>query len=508
MLPIGKATKNIALLLLLLPAGALVIQVAEHRRYLNNRHPALVSRPSDEELDDVIRKALGPIFIQEGERCGSNVTEDYVNCSGIERVIPDVPGIEPQYVGRPVQEVHTELGVDGFREKIFIPYMFARARSSRCDLFSNDPATFATCLMMAFNMGHERPGDRTPSVCRDLTTARPYAVYHAINHLLLLAETGASYSKMHEVLRGYQHHHYDYIVALCPDLEVYRDGGWSKNQRLAHFMIGFQNWDEALTEFPSYMQRFRREFRAYEFGHDYTVPPGIIDPLGEEVTPVSTSSQSLPHQGAIAIFENGELKTVGPANEVVDPASTLKLPIAALAIIRQTGLNPNLQQLIQQALVISDNPAANQLITLAGGIGQINQDLQRIDSSLKLSRNFGESGPNHRGTTVAMAKMLKEFLDPESSVFAGLTDQQRDWILQEMAKTPREAGFSGDDDHCRFSEIHTVQKCGVSAGNPSDITLLFYNRDSNTIGAISMNTKTAVESAVITEMTLTLEQYP
>lgn len=490
MIPISKSSRKLPIFLSILGLGAIALIIAEHQSQGSFSARSSVSRMDDQELHEAVLKALPPLLIQEGESCGSNPTENYINCSGVEDVIPDIQGIELSLRGRPVADVHRELGADGFRDKIFVPVLKNYARGSRCDHF-HDEALFATCLGIVFNMGYHPPGNNTPSVCRDLTTARPWHPGHALNHLLALANQGTSHVELLDILRGYQHHHYNHIVKVCDDLKIYREGGWAKNQRIAAHNRSFTDWDLATTDWEAFERKYTESFRRFELTNDSTFPPGLSDPLNNpevaENDTSSVSSMSAPPDGSLAVFSGGDLQTVGEVQSNIDPASTLKVPIAALAIARQGGLSDSLKALIKPALVVSENPPANTLIALAGGIDRVNQVLSQIDPSLKLARNFGEPGPAHTGTTLSLAKMLKEVLDPQSNLFE-LSQSDRAWLVSIMSKTPQELGYDRPDGWCRFSSNsdHAIQKCGASAGQPQEFSLLFASTDGAIVGAISI----------------------
>jgi len=199
------------------------------------------------------------------------------------------------------------------------------------------------------------------------------------------------------------------------------------------------------------------------------------------------STLKLPYQGKMVVIRGNQITEYGDVAAIIDPASTLKVPIAAWAITRQGGISDALKSTLTSALVISDNEAANELVRLAGGIEEVNRLFQaHIGSETQLSRFFARPGDSHRSTVRAMAQFLPGLVDEKSDLYPGLSPEDRQWLSNILSQTPAEAGFNRPNNWCRFSRRPGLQKCGVSAGNPAEFSLIAYFPDVQTYVAISL----------------------
>ena len=212
-------------------------------------------------------------------------------------------------------------------------------------------------------------------------------------------------------------------------------------------------------------------------------------PLPSPVATTSTvtSPVKLPYEGKMVVIRGNQIIEYGDVGAIVDPASTLKVPIAAWAIARQGGISEALRSTLTAALVVSDNETANELVRLAGGIEAVNRLLvSEIAPDVHLSRLFGRPGDSHRATLRSMGRFLPGLLNPDLGMYPGLSQGDRQWLGRLLSQTPAQAGFNRPDDWCRFSRRPGLQKCGVSAGTPTELSLIAHFSDLDTSVAISM----------------------
>lgn len=153
------------------------------------------------------------------------------------------------------------------------------------------------------------------------------------------------------------------------------------------------------------------------------------------------------------------------------PASTTKIFVAAAAVEAYGGTE-SLEKLLTPTLVVSDNQTANQLIRKVGGLDRLNQILRNKGfKNTYFSRyyndtNFGriekcneEGRPGNCTTAGELIAALKGLR--EGKIF-NLKKSDRQWLLDTMGLTPRQAGYDKPDNWDRFANLEGPQKSGLS----------------------------------------------
>ena len=224
------------------------------------------------------------------------------------------------------------------------------------------------------------------------------------------------------------------------------------------------------TQLPSpptaSQQQKREETPIIPGGHRHTMKP-----TPSNFTFLATGPRGTTDINASYADSNG--------NNIVDredrgyfaPASTTKIFVAAVAA-EVYGGTQSLETLLTPTLVISDNRTANQLIRKVGGLDKLNQILK--DKGFKntyFSRyyndaNFGriqkcseEGLPGNCTTAGELIAALKGLR--EGKIF-DIKESDRQWLLDTMRLTPRQAGYPQPDNYNRFANLEGPQKSGLS----------------------------------------------